>query len=67
MRWPVLALLFTLAACASAQLPEIRCPQLRQYTKLQQQVLADELPKDGPESQVQIEDYFKLRQACRAK
>ena len=59
---PLLALL-TLGACA----PEMHCPILTAYTQLEQQALAAELPADGPETQAQIEDYIKLRQACRTQ
>lgn len=42
----------------------IHCPPLVSYTRLQQQVLGNELDADGPESQAQLVDYVKLRQAC---
>lgn len=74
-----LALLFgalqALSGCAglvSAAVPNppfpapIKCPPLASYTALEQGVLAQELPKDGPETQAQIEDYLKLRAACRS-
>ena len=64
------ASLFTLGGCASlAPNPPaaatITCPPLVAYSALEQQALADELAKDGTESQIQIEDYIKLRGACR--
>lgn len=62
------ALLLTLTACASL-LPNVqafKCPILVPYTQLEQNVLKSELSKDGPETQAQIEDYIKLRQACKA-
>ena len=52
-----------LAGCAGA--PAVKCPLLVQYPQLEQDALEGELPSDGPESQVQIEDYVKLRQACQ--
>lgn len=55
--------LLTLAGCAA---PAINCPPLVQYGSLEQDGLHAEFPKDGPETQVQIEDYVKLRQACAA-
>lgn len=58
----VLALL-PLAGCATGS--SIQCPPLVKYPAAVQNILASELPKDGPESQAQIEDYIKLRQACR--
>lgn len=51
-----------LSACASTS--PINCGQIPQYSSLEQSVLADELPADGPQSQVVIEDYFKLRATC---
>ena len=56
-------ILVALYGCASG--PAIHCPPLVQYPALEQQVLAAELPSAGPETQVQIEDYLKLRQSCK--
>lgn len=53
-----------LAGCATA--PAASCPPLVSYSLSDQATLADELPNDGPQSARQIEDYIKLRQACRA-
>jgi hypothetical protein len=52
-----------LAGCASA--PSVSCPPLVAYSLAQQSTLAAELPADGLQTQIQIEDYLKLRQACR--
>lgn len=54
-----------LSGCAiSPSIAPIRCPTLKNYTALEQNTLADEMLKDGFETQLQIEDYLKLRQAC---
>lgn len=59
------------AGAASRLIPDppalapIRCPPLVSYSTLEQAALAGELPQDGPETQAQIEDYLKLRSACR--
>ena len=60
----VVVAIVLLAGCAGA--PAVKCPLLVQYPQLEQDALAGELPSDGPESQRQIEDYVKLRQACQA-
>lgn len=65
MRIAATLLFLILGGCAST--PTINCPPLVPYTLLQNQVLADELPKDGTQSQIVIEDYAKLRSACRNK
>ena len=61
-----------LAGCASQQ-PE-PCQPLKSaypHTSLEQSVLADELPKDGPTSQAWISEYVALRASgatvCEAK
>lgn len=59
----VLLLCMVLYGCG---VPSVNCPLLVQYSQLEQSVLANELPGDGPETQSQIEDYVKLRQACKA-
>lgn len=51
-----------LGACATTT--PIKCPTLAAYPLLEQQVLHDELPKDGPETQKWIIDYIGLRSAC---
>lgn len=58
-----LPLLLVLGACTTP----INCPPLVQYTQLEQDIGAEELPKAGPQTQVFVVDYIKLRQACRAK
>jgi len=55
-----LCVLTLLGGCAT----RTQCPAIPVYSSLEKHVLADELPKDGPESQIQIEDYYKLRTAC---
>jgi len=63
--FPILALSFPmLAGCATNA---IHCPPLVEYSLLEQSVLADELPKDGKQSQIVIEDYAQLRSACRKR
>lgn len=61
----LVALISTLLV--SACTTPINCPPLVQYTLLEQQVGADELPKAGPQTQIFVVDYVKLRQACRDK
>lgn len=63
MRYLILIPALLLSACTH----EINCPPLIQYTKVEQQVGAEELPKAGPQTQVFVADYIKLRQACRDK
>jgi len=53
-----------LAGCTSAP-PPINCPPLVNYSALDQQVLLNELSQDPRETQVWIEDYEALRQACK--
>jgi hypothetical protein len=61
-----------LAGCASStplagpQRPHILCTAIPPHTKLEQSVLAGELPNDGPESQRWIGEYARLRLSCRA-
>lgn len=63
MRGLLLALAgLALAACSTP--PPINCPTLPAYSLAEQAELAAELPADGPETQIQIEDYTKLRSAC---
>lgn len=57
-----IAALFALSGCGT---PAINCPMLVAYTTIEQSTLAAEFPKDGPETQAQLEDYIKLRQGCR--
>lgn len=63
MRYCVLILCTLLMGCSTP----INCPPLVQYTGLEQRVGAEELPKAGPQTQVFVVDYIKLRQACRDK
>jgi len=43
----------------------IPCTALVAYSMLQQAQLRDELDKDGPVTQQVVEDYAKLRDACK--
>jgi len=63
MRYLILVPVLLLSACTTP----INCPPLVQYTELEQKVGADELIKAGPQTQIFVVDYVKLRQACRDK
>jgi hypothetical protein len=70
MRMICLSFALMLGGCAAVipdppAAPKITCPPIATYSALEQSVLSDELAKDGPETVSQIEDYIKLRQACR--
>lgn len=60
-----LPFLFLLGACTTV--PPINCPPLVSYTKVEQDVAANQLPSAGSQIQVFVVDYIKLRQECRAK
>jgi len=51
---------------AEAPQPRILCTAIPPHTRLEQSVLADELPDDGPESRRWLEEYVALRLSCRA-
>jgi hypothetical protein len=59
-----------LAGCAGAPRetspPSVLCADIPPHTKLEQSVLAGELPNDGPESRRWIGEYTSLRLSCRA-
>jgi len=67
------ALCLALAGCASslprdAPQPRIPCAAIPPHTKLEQNVVAGELPDDGPESRRWLEEYVTLRlSACTAQ
>lgn len=83
MRWVRVYLIFILLSvavlcilsavgCASMipnppAAPPIHCPPLVAYSALEESVLKAQLPKDDIDSQIWIEDYIKLRQACEAR
>ena len=75
MRLAVLIAPLLVAGCAS-MIPDppattpgktISCSSLVNYPLLTEQTLAAELATDPPETQIFIEDYIKLRQACKTK
>lgn len=56
--------LFALAGCAGAPPPSVPCSHFPAYSQLEQGVLGSELPNDGPQTQIEIEDYTKLMDEC---
>lgn len=71
MRFALVFLLALTGCAAVIPVPPpsmaLNCPPLVSYAMLEEAALGAEITKDGPEAQRWIEDYLKLRSACKQR